>query len=200
MSQNTANRRGAVARAQNSRNGTVTLQEPLKLKQACAVLNVQPKELQNFVQFGVLSPKMHNEMYFFGRETLYKAKVAFFLKKALGTSNQSLKVLLDENAQTFVGLDFQKPRCLVLTSHVAEIEEPVEVKVPFGRLVDELEERLSKIWLYRDLPRGRKREGWKEEFIATLTEAAEEMGDVSPDDLRNEIRAYRAKLRTRTSK
>jgi len=29
----------------------------LKLKQASAVLKVQPKELQNLVQFGVIKPK-----------------------------------------------------------------------------------------------------------------------------------------------
>ena len=56
------------------------LKRALKLKQASAVLKVEPKELQNLVQFGVVKPKRVDGTYLFDRETLLTAKVAFRLK------------------------------------------------------------------------------------------------------------------------
>jgi len=52
-------------------------QRALKLKQASAVLRVEPKELQNLVQFGVVKPKRVGMVpIFFDKETLLTAKVA----------------------------------------------------------------------------------------------------------------------------
>ena len=52
----------------------------LKLKQASAVLKVEPKELQNLVQFGVVKPKRVDGVYLFDKEALLTAKVAFRLR------------------------------------------------------------------------------------------------------------------------
>jgi hypothetical protein len=41
------------------------------------------------------------------------------------------------------------------------------------------------------LPRGRKRPNWKEEFLATLKEASQDIGDVSPQDVQRAVREYR---------
>jgi len=62
----------------------------LKLKQASAVLEIPPKELQNLVQFGVLKPKQRAGLFVFDTTTLYAAKVALFLKTALGTNTELL--------------------------------------------------------------------------------------------------------------
>ena len=59
----------------------------LKLKQASAVLETPPKELQNLVQFGVLKPKQRAGLFVFDTTTLYAAKV---LKAALGTNTELL--------------------------------------------------------------------------------------------------------------
>ena len=67
----------------------------------------------------------------------------------------------------------------------------VEVKVPFRELAEQLEERLQRVELYKDLPRGRKRPGWKKQFLATLREAAREMGDVSSEEVLKAVRQYR---------
>jgi len=48
----------------------------LKLKQASAVLQVQPRELQNLVQFGVVKPQRSARTYFFDMKVLLAAKVA----------------------------------------------------------------------------------------------------------------------------
>jgi hypothetical protein len=42
----------------------------LKLKQASAVLQVDPKELQNLVQFGVAKPKRSEGTHFFDADAL----------------------------------------------------------------------------------------------------------------------------------
>jgi len=45
--------------------------------------------------------------------------------------------------------------------------------------------------LYRDLPRGRKRRGWKKEFLESLTEVARDIGEVSDEEILRTVRAYR---------
>src|SRR5918996_5503265 len=62
----------------------------LKLKQASAVLGVPPKDLQNFVQAGVLRPRRVGAVYYFSRKTLVSAKVALYLKDSLGASTRYL--------------------------------------------------------------------------------------------------------------
>ena len=67
----------------------------LKLKQASAVLQIEPKELQNLVQFGIVKPKRFEGTYFFDTNTLMVAKVAFCLKESLGTRTRVLSKLMD---------------------------------------------------------------------------------------------------------
>src|SRR5690349_24942561 len=67
----------------------------LKLKQASAVLQVKPKELQNLVQFRVVKPKRLEGTYYFEPSTLLVARVAFYLKESLGTSTSVLSRLME---------------------------------------------------------------------------------------------------------
>ncbi len=69
--------------------------ETLKLKQASAILKIQPKELQNLVQFGVVKPTRVEGNYLFDSKTLLTAKVAFCLKESLGTRANVLIKLID---------------------------------------------------------------------------------------------------------
>jgi hypothetical protein len=46
----------------------------LKLKQASAVLGVEPKELQNLVQFKVLRPTRREGLYWFDNQLLLDAR------------------------------------------------------------------------------------------------------------------------------
>src|SRR5580704_13713345 len=67
----------------------------LKLKQASAVLQIQPKELQNLVQFGVVKPRRLEGTYFFDASALMVAKVASYLKESLGTRTSVLSKLME---------------------------------------------------------------------------------------------------------
>src|SRR5260370_8532455 len=62
----------------------------LKLKQASAVLGVDPKDLQNLVQFKVLRPARRDSLYWFDNQLLLEAKIAFYLKESLGASTEVL--------------------------------------------------------------------------------------------------------------
>ena len=68
--------------------------QSLKLKQASAVLQMHPKELQNLVQFGIVKPRRAEGTYYFDTNALLAAKVASYLKESLGTRTSVLSKLM----------------------------------------------------------------------------------------------------------
>ena len=164
---------------------------PLKLKQASAVLETSPKELQNLVQFGVLHPRRRAGLFVFDANTLYAAKVALFLKKSLGTNTELLTAFTGALLARLGSLPERERDVLVFKSRPGPGRMAVEVRVPFRELAQELDEKLKLADLFRDLPRGRKRPGWKSKFFAALKEAAQNMEDVSAEEVLRVIRQYR---------
>jgi hypothetical protein len=167
----------------------------LKLKQASAILKMQPKELQNLVQFGVVKPTRVEGTYLFDSKALMTAKVAFCLKESLGTRANVLTKLIEVFRASEDRLKAENPEYVVFTCRFSEGEEPIKLGVPFRSLGEQIEQGLSRAELYPDLPRGRKRAGWKKEFIDTLSEAAKDMGDVSEEEILRTIRSYRQERR-----
>ncbi|MGH9685511.1 MAG: MerR family transcriptional regulator [Candidatus Acidiferrales bacterium] len=167
----------------------------LKLKQASAVLQVEPKELQNLVQFGVVKPKRSEGTYYFDPSTLLAAKVAFYLKESLGTRTSVLSKLMDAFSASEEKLRVENPTYVVFCFRLTTDEEPLKLGVPFRALEGQVEEGMSRATLYRDLPRGRKRRGWKKEFLESLTEAAKDIGEVSEEEILRAVRSYRKERR-----
>jgi hypothetical protein len=167
----------------------------LKLKQASAVLEIQPKELQNLVQFGVVKPKRSEGTYLFDRNTLLVAKVAFYLKEYLGTRTSVLSKLMDAFSASEEELKSENPKYVVFKCWLSADEEPIKLGVPFRAFGEQIEERMNRAELYKDLPRGRKRRGWKKEFLESLTEAAKDIGEISEEELLRTVRAYRRERR-----
>jgi len=167
----------------------------LKLKQASAVLETSPKELQNLVQFGVVNPRRRAGLYVFDGRALYAAKVALFLKKALGTNTELLGEFTSALVERLGSLGDENLDTVVFKSRPSPGGSAVEVKVPFRELAQQVEERLQLLKLYKDLPRGRKRRGWKKEFLATLKEAAKDVGDLTQKEIQEAIREYRNEKR-----
>ncbi|HKQ88482.1 MAG TPA: hypothetical protein VJS43_17120 [Candidatus Acidoferrales bacterium] len=167
----------------------------LKLKQASAVLQVDPKELQNLVQFRVVKPKRSEGTYYFDSSTLLVAKVAFYLKESLGTRTGVLLKLMEAFSESEEKLKAENPSYVVFTCRLTPDEAPLKVGVPFRALEEQIEERMSRANLYPDLPRGRKRRGWKREFLESLAEAARDIGDVSEDEILRAVRNYRRERR-----
>ena len=167
----------------------------LKLKQASAVLRIQPKELQNLVQFGVVKPKLSEGTYLFDANTLLVAKVAFCLKESLGTRTSVLSKLMNVFLASEKKLKSENPQYIVFKCQLSAEEDPIKVGVPFRALGNQLQEQMARAGLYRDLPRGRKRRGWKKEFLESLTEAARYIGEVSDEEILQTVRAYRKERR-----
>ena len=170
-------------------------QRALKLKQASAVLRVEPKELQNLVQFGVVKPKRVDGTYLFDKGTLLTAKVAFRLKESLGTRANVLSKLIDVFRASEKGLRIKNPEYVVFTCRFSAEEEPIKLGVPFRSLGEQIDLGMSRAELYRDIPPGRKRAGWKKEFLETLSEAAKDIGEISEEEIQRTIRGYREENR-----
>jgi hypothetical protein len=168
----------------------------LKLKQASAVLQIQPKELQNFVQFGIVKPRQSEGTYFFDTNALLVAKVASCLKESLGTRTSVLSKLMDAFSASEEELKLKNPKYVVFKCRLTAEEDPIKLGVPYRALGEQIEERMSRSALYKDLPRGRKRRGWKKKFLESLTEAAQDIGEVSEEEILRTVRAYRRERRT----
>jgi hypothetical protein len=167
----------------------------LKLKQASAVLQIQPKELQNFVQFGIVKPRRSEGTYFFDANALLVAKVASCLKESLGTRTSVLSKLMDAFSASEEELKLENPKYAVFKCRLTAEEDPIKLGVPYRALGVQIEERMSRSTLYKDMPRGRKRRGWKKKFLESLTEAAEDIGEISEEEILRSVRAYRRERR-----
>jgi hypothetical protein len=167
----------------------------LKLKQASAVLEMQPKELQNLVQFGVVKPSRLEGTYFFDTKALLVAKVASYLKESLGTRTSVLSKLMQAFSACEEKLKAENPKYIVFSCRLGAEQEPIKLGVPFRSLGEQIEERMGKAELYKDIPRGRKRRGWKKEFLESLNQAARDIGEVSEEEISRAVRTYRREKR-----
>lgn len=164
----------------------------LKLKQASAVLGVPPKTLQNFVQSRVLKPRRRGGVYYFDQHTLLQARVVLYLKASLGASTRYLSKFAQAVSE-LPGFEVGTPDVVCLKSGVWKDEPPVKILIPLGSLANELKQRLPFAAAAKDLPRGRKRPGWRREFRAALQEAARDLDGVSEEQILEADRTYRKK-------
>lgn len=165
----------------------------LKLKQASAVLGVTPKDLQNMVQLGVIRPPRRRGVYWFDRNLLLTTKVAFYLKESLGSSSDMLARfagVLAPDLGKKIGPVRSELR-LASRPQAGEAIEAVEIKIPLRSLAKQLNDRLSLAETYKDLPRGRKRAGWKAAFSRSLSKAAADLGAISEKDILESVRQNR---------
>lgn len=162
----------------------------LKLKQASAVLRVSAKDLQNFVQFGVLRPSRRGDVFWFDTNLLLQAKIAFYLKESLGPSSAYLAELTKELSR--VNLMTIGWKELVLSASPGKGKPSLRINIPLNQLKSELDDSMPLAEIIRDLPRGRKRRGWKKEFIATLQEAGDDLGKISDQEILSAVRDYRS--------
>jgi hypothetical protein len=167
----------------------------LKLKQASAVLGVDPKDLQNLVQLKVLRPPLRDSYYWFDTKLLLEAKLAFYLKESLGTSTELLARFTNALSRNLHGEESSKSRYVWLRSKPARGQESIEVRIPLRSLTKELKEQLPRAAVYKDLPRGRKRPGWKPDLLRGLKAAAGDLSALTESEMTEAIRGHRAEKR-----
>jgi hypothetical protein len=162
----------------------------VKLKQACAVLGAGAKDLQNLVQFGVVRPERRGGVCWFDREMLVRAKVAFFLREALGAATPFLAEFTEVLFREGVGM-----KTVRLTARPRGGGVGVEIRVPVGALAEAVDSGMPRAAANADAKRGRKRKGWKEEMLGALAEAGRQVGDVGQEEAARVVRAVRRKRR-----
>ncbi|MBZ5538460.1 MAG: hypothetical protein LAO31_21145 [Acidobacteriia bacterium] len=167
----------------------------LKLKQASAVLQIPSKELQNLVQFGVVRPKRRDGTYRFNADDLLSAKVAVCLKDSLGARTEVLARLMKVFLASKESLARRNPRYILFMFRRPQEKDSIKIGVPFRALSEELRQGLTRVDLYRDLPRGRKRRGWRNQLLRSLSDAAKDLGPISEDEILHTIREYRREKR-----
>ena len=169
--------------------------EALKLKQASAVLGMSAKDLQNFVQFGVVKPKRRAGLYWFDANVLLQAKIGWYLRQSLGVSTSYLVRLVQiASKATASGRKYRQVICL--RSRPARAATAIEIKIPVQSLAEEIAERLPLAGIYRDRLRGRRRSGWKPEFLHALNEAAAELNEVNEEDIVQAVKSQRKAARS----
>jgi hypothetical protein len=163
----------------------------LKLKQASIVLGVPPKNLQNLVQLGVIRPVRRDRVCWFDTTLLLKAKVAFYLKESLGSSSDLLARFTEALSQNLDKADTGTLGDICLRSRPFNGTDAVEIKIPVRSLARELEDQIPLASAYKDLPKGRKRLGWKKDFLRSVQKAAADLGDISEEEILKTVRASR---------
>lgn len=164
----------------------------LKLKQASVVLGVPPKDLQNLVQLDVIRPARRNSVFWFDRNLLLEAKVAFYLKETLGSSSDLLARFTEAFSKNLGEAQMGDLGDICLRSRPLNGTNAVEIKIPVRSLVRELEDQIPLASAYKDLPKGRKRVGWKKDFLRSIQKAAAGLGDISEEEILKTVREYRS--------
>jgi hypothetical protein len=164
----------------------------LKLKQASAVLGVPPKDLQNLVQLGVIRPTRRNSVCWFDTNLLLEAKVAFYLKETLGSSSDLLARFTEAFSKNLGKAKMGDLGDICLRSRPLSGTNAVEIKIPVRFLARELEDQIPLASAYKDLPKGRKRAGWKKDFLRSVQKAAADLGDISEEEILKTVRDYRS--------
>lgn len=167
----------------------------LKLKQASAVLGVSAKELQNLVQLNVIRPRRRDNIHWFDERLLLQAKIAFYLKESLGSSSELLSLFTRALSLAIGERGPANRRVILLRSLPPRGQRPVEIRIPLGSLARELEEQMPKAAAARDLPRGRRRAGWREEMSKALEETAKQIGNISGREILAKVKADRRQRR-----
>jgi len=164
----------------------------LKLKQASAVLGVGPKDLQNLIQFGVVHPARQGRVYWFDIHALLEAKIAFYLKESLGSSSDLLARFTEALAVALRRSNMNTMNDIGVRSRPLGSTDAVEINIPIIALAKELESRLPLASVAQDLPRGRKRVGWKIELLQSVRKASAELKNISEEQILNTVREYRS--------
>jgi hypothetical protein len=163
-----------------------------KLKQASAVLGVPAKDLQNLVQLGVIRPPRRNRVCWFDADLLLKAKVAFYLKESLGSSSDLLARFTEVFSKNLGKTKIGDLGDICLRSRPLNGSNAVEIKIPVRSLAQELEEHIPLASAYKDLPKGRKRAGWKKDFLRSVQKAAADLGNISEEEILKTVRESRS--------
>jgi hypothetical protein len=150
------------------------------------------KNLQNLVQLGIIRPARRNHVCWFDTNLLLEAKVAFYLRETLGSSSDLLAGFTQAFSKNLGEVKMGDLGDICLRSRPLNGATAVEIRIPVRSLARELEGRLPLAAAYKDLPKGRKRAGWKKDFLRSVRKAAADLGDISEEEILKAVREHRS--------
>lgn len=136
-----------TARVENSKSRTRRV--TFKLNRASAILGIRKKDLQNLVQFGVISPRRRGGLYLFDIPSLYEAEIATTLKIALGMSTPRLSEFVRAFSRS-VRHDRGNPSILVFRIGPSWQGSNVEVGLHFAKLDSRIRRALKSVQVAAD--------------------------------------------------
>jgi hypothetical protein len=169
----------------------------LKTGQVAAVLDITPKQLQNDVDAGYVRPLVtapgRGKVRLYSFENVVQLKVLELLVQAYGLERSRAATML---AQAWPRRLTARAKVLVLPPADINLEP---IRLPLSTIVAVTTQRLQHVLeAYREKKRGRP-VGWPTQMRQTLGTVAEHLRDVSDEQITQEIAAYRATHRARTT-
>jgi len=124
------------------------------------------------------------------------------MARQLRTSRSQLDRLLDpRNVSVTLDTITRAARALGkrVIIHLADVkagrEGPIKPGIPFDPLGQQIQERMGRADLYKDLTHRRKRRGQKKTFLESLAEAAKDIGEISEKEILRTVRTHRKEKR-----
>ena len=117
------------------------------------------------------------------------------MKESLGSSNELLSLCTDAVSRRIGKEGPKSRRFLSLRSLPPRGQKPIEIRIPLGSPACEVQEQMPRSVAAKELPRGRRRAGWREEMSRALGESAKQIGDVSTREILVAVKADRRRRR-----
>ena len=121
---------------------------------------------------------------------MLQAKVVLYLKASMGASTRFLSMFADA-ISAVPGFTSSVPETIRLRSGIVTNAPLLQIFIPLGDLAKEVNRRMPLAGTAKDLPRGRKRAGWRREFLAATRKAAADLKGVAESDIRAAVKGYR---------
>jgi hypothetical protein len=173
----------------------------LKTGQVAAILNLNPKQLQNDVDAGYVRPMVAGQgrgsVRLYSFENVVQLKVLEILVRAYGLERQCAATML---ARAWPPRFTKRTRVLIIPPTVTTLEEGIDlepIRLPLGGIVESTQQRVNGVLEhYHEKTRGRP-VGWSKQMRHALADVSAHLQDVGDEQITQEVETYRAMRRSR---
>jgi DNA-binding transcriptional MerR regulator len=173
----------------------------LKTGQVAAILNMNPKQLQNDVDAGYVRPAVAGQgrgsVRLYSFENVVQLKVLALLVQAYGLERPRAATML---ARAWPQPFSNQTKILIIPPTLTSIGEGIDlepIRLPLHEIVESIEQRVNEVvTTYQEKKRGRP-VGWSQQMRQALTDVSVHLQEASDEQITHEIETYRARRRSR---
>jgi DNA-binding transcriptional MerR regulator len=173
----------------------------LKTGQVAAILNINPKQLQNDVDAGYVQPIVTGQgrgsVRLYSFENVVRLKVLGLLVQAYGLERPRAATML---ARAWPQPFTNQTEILIIPPTLTSIGEGIDlepIRLPLREIVESIEQRVNEVvQTYHEKKRGRP-VGWSQQMRQALTDVSAHLQEVSDEQITQEIETYRTQRRSR---